>query len=110
MTTPTTPSTAPAESAAKQTADEALQRAAKAPPRESLRLAGAASQVKLADHVGHTITATGMISAADPAVTPAVVLPDGPPAPARPAAKTAGDPPMRVLNLRSFSHVAAGCK
>ena len=110
MTTATTPSTAPGESAAKETADEALQRAAKAPPRESLRLAGAASQLKLANHVGHTITATGMISAADPVVTPGVVLPDGPPGPAKPAAKTAGDAPMRVLNMRSFTHVAAECQ
>ena len=110
MTTPTTPSTAPAESAAKKTADEALQRAGKAPPRESLRLAGAASQLKLADHVGHTITATGMIGSADPVVTPGVVLPDGPPAPPQPAPKPAGDAPLRVLNMRSFTHVAAECK
>ena len=105
MTTPTTPSTAPAESAAKKTADDALQRAAKAPPRESLRLAGSASQLKLSDHVGHTITATGLLGAADPVVTPGIVLPDGPP-----TAKAAGDAPMRVLNMRSFTHVAAGCK
>ena len=109
MTTPTTPSTAPAESAAKKTADEALQRASQAPPRESLRLAGAASQLKLSDHVGHTITATGMLASADPVVTPAVVLPDGAPA-ARAAPKPAGDAPMRVLNMRSFTHVAPECR
>ena len=108
MTTPTTPSTAPAESAAKKTADEALQRATTAPQRESLRLAGAASQSKLSDHVGHTITATGMLGAADPVVTPGVVLPDGPPA-AKAGAKPAGDVPMRVLNMRSLTHVAAEC-
>ena len=109
MTTPSTPSTAPAESAAKKTADEALQRAVKAPPRERLRLAGAASQLKLADHVGHTITATGMVGAGDPVVTPGIVLPDGPPA-EKPAPKSGGETPMRVLNMRSFTHVAAECK
>jgi hypothetical protein len=109
MTTPTTPSTAPAESAAKKTADDALQRATTAPPRESLRLAGAASQLKLSDHVGHTITATGMLGAADPVVRPGIVLPDGPAA-AKADAKPAGDAPMRVLNIRSLTHVAAGCK
>ena len=109
MTTPTTPSTAPAESAAKKTADEALQRASQPPPRESVRLAGAASQLKLSDHVGHTITATGMLASADPVVTPPVVLPDGPPA-AKAAAKPTGDAPMRVLNMRSVTHVAAECK
>ena len=109
MTTPTTPSTAPAESAAKKTADEALQRATKAPPRESLRLAGSASQLKLSDHVGHTITATGMLGAADPVVRPGIVLPDDPPA-GKAAAKPAGDAPMRVLNMRSFTAVASECK
>jgi hypothetical protein len=110
MTTPTTPSTAPAESAAKKTADEALQRATTAPPRESLRLAGAATQSKLAEHVGHTITATGMVMAADPAVTPGVVLPEPPRGPAKPAPKSSGEPPMRVLNLRSFTDVSRECK
>ena len=110
MTTPTTPSTAPAESAAKKTADEALQRAASAPPSESLRLAGSASQLKLADHVGHTITATGMIGAADPVVTPGIVLPDGSPAATTPPPKPAGASPLRVLNMRSLTHVAAECK
>jgi len=110
MTTPTTPSTAPAKSAAKKTADEALQRAGTAPAPESLRLAGAASQLKLADSVGHRITATGMIGAADPVVTPGVVVPDGPPAAATPSPKPAGRAPLRVLNMRSFTDVASVCK
>jgi hypothetical protein len=110
MTTPTTPSTAPADSAAKKTADEALQRAAtdKAANTESLRIAGNTAQLKLADHVGHTITATGMIAKADPVVTPGVVLPD-PPADKKPAPKPSSASPMRVLNVRSFNHVAPAC-
>ena len=111
MTTPTTPSTAPADSAAKKTADSALQRAnaGEAAGGETLRLAGNTAQLKLADHVGHTVTATGMLAAPDPVVTPAVVLPD-PPAGSKPAPKPPSDSPLRVLNVRSITHVAGECK
>ena len=108
MTTPTTPSTAPAESAAKKTADDALQRAGKAPTGEKLRIAGNAAQLKLADHVGHTITATGMLGSSDPVVTPGVVLPE-PPAGSKPAPKPS-DSQTRVLNVRTVTMVSADCK
>ena len=83
--------------------------------RESLRLAGAAARLKLDAHLGHTITATGMLHRGEPVVTPGVLLPDAPPAAAKPAATTlpataAEPPPAGVLNLRSFSHVAGECK
>ena len=111
MTTPTTPSTAPADSAAKKTADDALQRANenKTASTGKLRIAGNATQLKLADHVGHTITATGMLAASDPVVTPGVVLPDAPSGP-KPAPKPSSDSQLRVLNVRSIAHVAADCK
>ena len=93
---------------------EARQQAAVPPVRESLRLAGAATRLKLDAHLGHTITATGMLSARDPVVTPGIVLPDPPPAAkpgATPPAAAGGEPPLpRVLNLRSISHVAEECK
>jgi hypothetical protein len=109
MTTPTTPSTAPADSAAKKTADEALQRASKAPGNDKLRLAGNTTQLKLADHVGHTLTATGMLAAADPVVTPGIVLPDPPPG-SKPASRPSSDSQLRVLNVRSVTMVSADCK
>jgi hypothetical protein len=109
MTTPTTPSTAPADSAAKQTADDALQRAQKGAGSEKLRIAGNIVQLKLADHLGHTITATGMLAASDPVVTPGVVLPDAP-AGSKPAPKPSADAQLRVLNVRSVTHVAGECK
>ena len=109
LTTPSTPPTAPAPSAAKKTADDAMQKAAR-PSGESLRLAGAATQLKLSDHVGHTITATGMIAQADPVVTPAVILPGSPDKPARIPDDKKSAAPARVLNMRSFTHVAAECK
>ena len=93
---------------------DARQQAANPPVRESLRLAGAATRLKLDAHIGHTITATGMLAQRDPVVTPGIVLPDPPPAPkanTRPPVHTGGEPPLpRVLNLRSISHVAAECK
>ena len=85
---------------------DARGQAAGPPVPERLRLAGAATRLKLDAHIGHTITATGMLAPRDPVVTPGIVLPDPPPA-ANPGSK----PPLpRVLNLRSISHVAAECK
>ena len=83
--------------------------------RESLRLAGAAARLKLDAHLGHTITATGMLVRRDTVVTPGVLLPEAPPAGSKPGATTASTPaaepaPPAVLNLRSFSHVAGECK
>jgi len=109
MTTPTTPSTAPADSAAKKTADDALQRAQRGASAEKLRIAGNVAQLKLADHVGHTITASGTLAASDPVVTPGVVLPD-PPAGSKPAPKPSADSQLRVLNVRSITHVAGECR
>jgi hypothetical protein len=109
LTTPSTPSTAPAPSAAKETADESLQRATTAASAERLRLAGDAKRLKLADHAGHTITATGMLGPPDPTVSPAVVLPDRP-AGDKPAPANSSGAGMRVLNVRSITHVAAECK
>jgi len=82
---------------------------------ETIRLAGAATKLKLGDHVGHTVTVTGMLAPRDPIVRPGIVLPD--PAPAgdttsRTAAAAASKEPtgQRVLNVRSITHVAKGCK
>ena len=83
-------------------------------PGETLRLAGTVPDVTLSDHVGHTVTVTGMIAPGDPVVTPAVVLPDTRPpgdSTSRDAARgkdTAAGP--RVLNIRSLTHVAGSCK
>lgn len=83
-------------------------------PGETLRLAGTVPGVTLSDHVGHTVTVTGMIAPGDPVVTPAVVLPDTRPpgdSTSREAARgkdTAAGP--RVLNIRSLTHVAGACK
>jgi len=85
------------------------------PASETLRLAGAASTLKLDAHVGHTISATGTIAKRDPVVTPGIVLPE----PqgdttsrakdaAEAKAKAAGGP--RTLNMTSMAHVAAECK
>ena len=81
-------------------------------PGETLRLAGAAAKLKIDAHLGHTISATGMVAAHDPVVAPGVVLP---PAPrgnkASPGASEPKEPPLpRILNVRSFSHVAPDCK
>ena len=94
-------------------ASDAPQQVAAPQARESLRLAGAAARLKLDAHLGHTITATGMLARRDPIVTPGVVLPDVPPATSKPggsATSPTAEPPPAVLNLRSFSHVAGECK
>jgi hypothetical protein len=83
-------------------------------PGETLRLAGTVPGVTLSDHVGHTVTVSGMIAPGDPVVTPAVVLPDTRPpgdSTSRDAGRgkdTAAGP--RVLNIRSLTHVAGACK
>lgn len=81
---------------------------------ETLRLAGTVAKVNLADHVGHTVTVTGMIAPRDPVVTPGIVLPDARP-PGDTTSREAGrgqDTPSgpRVLNIRSVTHVAGTCK
>jgi hypothetical protein len=83
-------------------------------PGETLRLAGAASKLKLDAHVGHTVTATGMVAPPDPIVRPAVILPETPPRGDTTSRQreSPGAPPAsfpRVLNMRSFTHVAAQC-
>jgi hypothetical protein len=78
---------------------------------ETLRLAGATTRLKLSDHVGHTVSVTGMLAAEDRIVTPGIVLPDAPAggAPGR-KPEVGGKSPARVFNVRSVTHVAAECK
>jgi hypothetical protein len=81
------------------------------PTAETVRLAGAAERLKLSDHIGHTVSVTGMIAPEDPIVTPAVVLPDGPPKGDTTSRTPKSDRPEKyVLNMRSITHVAAECK
>lgn len=78
---------------------------------QSLRLAGAPSKLKLSEHVGHTVTVTGMLAPVDPIVRPAVVLPDAPAGGAPRKPDTASNDAMqRVLNVRSLTPVSAACK
>ena len=80
---------------------------------ETLRLAGAAT-LKMKEHVGHTVTVTGMLAPADPVVRPGILLPD----PAQRGDTTSRTPPAeppaqagaKVLNVRSITHVAETCK
>jgi hypothetical protein len=73
---------------------------------ETLRLAGGTTRLKLNEHVGHTVTATGMLAGEDRIVTPGVVLPDTPNR--KPGVE--GKPAVRVFNVRSVTMVAADCK
>jgi hypothetical protein len=57
---------------------------------------------------GSTVTVTGCLTRGEPAGS-FILANVGPPA-AKAAAKPAGDAPMRVLDMRSFTHVAADCK
>ena len=79
----------------------------------TLRLVGATPQLKLDAHVGHTVTAAGMLAPVDPIVRPAVILPDAPATgdtTARKPASEAGDASApRVFNVRSITHVANQC-
>ena len=84
---------------------------------ETLRLAGAASTLKLDSHVGHTINATGTLGKADPIVTPGIVLPDPPPQgdttsrqAAEAEAKAKAGASHRLLLMKSLEHVAPQCK
>ena len=86
---------------------------------ETLRLAGAASTLKLDAHVGHTINATGTLGRADPVVTPGIVLPDPQPqgdttsrqaAEAEAKAKATSGASSRLLLMKSMEHVAPQCK
>jgi hypothetical protein len=81
---------------------------------ESLRLAGAASTLKLDAHVGHTITATGTLAKRDPVVTPGIVLPDPQPQGDTTSrtveAEARAEASLRTLEMRSMSHVAGECK
>jgi hypothetical protein len=74
--------------------------------RGTLRLAGATARLKLNEHVGHTVTITGMLAPEDRVVTPGIVLPDTP----NRKPDEGGKPPARVLNVRSVTMVAADCK
>jgi hypothetical protein len=84
---------------------------------ETLRLAGAASTLKLDAHVGHTINATGTLGKADPVVTPGIVLPDPQPQgdttsrqAAEAEAKAKAGANSRLLLMKSMEHVAPQCK
>ena len=83
-------------------------------PGETLRLAGAATRLKIKDHLGHTVTLTGMVGPQDPIVRPGVLLPD-PPARGDTTSRTSParektPPEPRVLNVRSITHVTDTCK
>ena len=78
-----------------------------------LRLAGSAERLKMRDHVGHTVTVTGMLAPSDPIVRPGVVLPD--PQPTGDTTSREREREARaqtgptVLNVRSLTSVAAKC-
>ena len=103
---------APAAGAVAGSTNEGGTQAAAQP--STLRLAGNTAQLKLEGHVGHTVTATGMLAPLDPVVSPGVVLPEAQAKPGTGAgAKTGAAKPeaaVRVLNVRSVTHVAAECK
>lgn len=85
------------------------------PAGETLRLAGAAASLKIDQHVGHTVTVTGMLGPADPVVRPPVVLPEpGERGDTTSRTRTSERPPAdaerRVLNVRSLTHVSGTCK
>lgn len=84
------------------------------PAGETIRLAGAAEKLKLSEHVGHTVTVTGMIAPRDPVVRPGVLLPDAPRGGDTTSRSAAADDKAsafpRVLNVRSVTHVADECK
>jgi hypothetical protein len=67
-----------------------------------------APATKLQSPDGSTVTVTGCLTRGEPAGS-FILANVGPPA-AKAAAKPAGDAPMRVLDMRSFTHVAADCK
>lgn len=77
----------------------------------TLRLGGAATRLKVGDHVGHTVTVTGILAPQDPIVRPAIVLPDQPvgDTTARTAQGEDKKSP-RVLNVRSLAHVEGSCR
>jgi hypothetical protein len=75
---------------------------AEAKSTETLRLAGLTARPRLSEHVGHTVTLTGMLAAEDRVVTPGIILPDPPGGGTRgraPAGREADGP--RILNVRS---------
>jgi hypothetical protein len=80
-------------------------------PPETLRLAGATTRLNLRDHVGHTVSVTGLLVPEDRIVTTRIVLSDAPG-----GEKTdrkpeiGGKAPIRVFNERSATHVGAECK
>jgi hypothetical protein len=80
----------------------------------ALRLAGAAAKLKLSEHLGHTVTLTGMLVARDPVVRPGVLLPDtaasGDTTSRTAAAAEGKDPAPGLLNVRSMTHVAGECR
>ena len=78
---------------------------------QTMRLAGAIERLKVSDHVGHTVTVTGMIASEDPIVTPAVVLPEPPIGDTTSREAAAKDAARRqVLNVRSLTMVKAACQ
>ena len=77
----------------------------------TLRLAGAATRLKMGDHVGHTVTVTGILAPQDPIVRPAIVLPDQPVGDTTSRTVQGEDKKSpRVLNVRSFTHVEGSCR
>jgi hypothetical protein len=81
---------------------------------ETLRLAGAASTLRLEAFVGHTVRATGALARTDPPATPGAVLPDPQPQ-GDTTSRTRGAEeqpasPLRTFEMRSMTDVAAECR
>jgi hypothetical protein len=81
---------------------------------ETLRLAGAAATLQLEKHVGHTVSATGVLARTDPAVTPGIVVPDPQPQGDTTSRTRATEEQaasmLRTFDLRSLTDVAAECR
>jgi len=80
-------------------------------PRDRLRLAGAAARLEVNEHLGHTVSVTGMLAPEDPVVTPPIVVPDE--AAADKSSRSQSGPAAmqrkQVLNVRSITHVSDTC-
>jgi hypothetical protein len=79
---------------------------------ETLRLAGAASTLRLDAYVGHTISAIGTLARTDPSVTPGVVLPEpqGDTTSRTRAAEEQVAATLRTFEMRSMRDVAPECR
>lgn len=72
---------------------------------EALQLIGTADVPKFKEHVGHTVTVTGMLVPGKEGTAAAPAKPD----PARPGAPAMQERADMRLNVKSFKHVDATC-